>query len=97
MSGVTQAAYHWMGQLPREHFDMLLVLTNEAHSRGASEATAPLEAHIAALEAQCEAMAGALERIADYPNASDFDVPLGLARQKAEIARAALAQHKGDA
>ena len=28
----------WMGKLPREDFDKLLLLTNESHRRGAREA-----------------------------------------------------------
>jgi hypothetical protein len=51
MTGASEArvtqAHRWMGQLPRDQFDLLLILTNEAADRGAREATAPL---LAALE-----------------------------------------------
>ena len=49
----------------------------------------------AALEAQCEAMAGALGGLCDAlvdPESSELEIG-----QLFEIARAALAQHKGDA
>jgi hypothetical protein len=70
----------------------------ERLEREIAEAQAPLEAQIAALEAQCEALAKVVHY---WPTRADYDSDKAFIdacfNWETKQARAALAQHKGDA
>jgi hypothetical protein len=94
------AAYSIMPFLCAPTFELEM---RQAFARHREQSTAPLEAQIAVLEAQCEALAGALEPFADccqYISDDEDDeewAKFRLIISDYRRARAAFAQHKGDA